>query len=400
MQLWNRRATGGHERVANRGALEGTRGVVCRAEGADEHAHGLGRRDPSEGAERRRAQGRGSIGNERRDRVHRVRRAHATERGKSVVADFVALIAKGEGERRRSARVVEIAECSSHCLPDVGGRVLHLAGERHDSALVPEPGQRCDDLHPHRRGRIIEAAQQGRHRVSGRLMSERLGRSGADLWVRVAQCPRERRHRTVARKGARDVARLASKSHVRRVEPRRHRLRRTDGAQSYRGFGRRQAHFVVRVCKRTESERGTARRPDRRKLPRRRATRRGVGRREVALHALGDVRPHHRAGARRSERQQRQRDPGSDASHGSPPRLRAIQCTPSRKAAAVVHAQGGATGVTWRSALTIVGLGSGSELAPDANANAPPVAFAMASRRPGSGRESDHSSPPASHAKS
>ena len=46
------------------------------------------------------------------------------------------------------------------------------------------------------------------------------------------------------------------------------------------------------------------------------------------------------------------------------------------------------------------GEGSGSDPASEALANAPPVARARASRRWGSGRESAHSSPPASHTKS
>lgn len=57
-----------------------------------------------------------------------------------------------------------------------------------------------------------------------------------------------------------------------------------------------------------------------------------------------------------------------------PPRRRVNQWTPRSAAAASVHAQGGAKGTMWRSALTTVGFGKGRSRLSDANRKVPPVA--------------------------
>ena len=65
----------------------------------------------------------------------------------------------------------------------------------------------------------------------------------------------------------------------------------------------------------------------------------------------------------------------------SPFRRRVNQCTPRSTAAASVHDQGGASGTTWRSALTTAGFGKGRERSSFAQRKLPPVADARARRR-------------------
>ena len=403
-QRRDRPRSGLDERIAGRGALARPARVVPHAERLHDDAHGVGRRDPPERAEGREAQRGRGVRHEGRDRVDGVGGPHAAERRQRVAPHVVVLVPQREHQGRRGARVAQVPQRVRDGLPHVRRRVLHLAHERHDGALIPEAREGADDLDAHGGRRIVEATEERGHRVARRLVAEGLRRRGPHFRVGIAERPRERRHDPRVRQGAGDLARLAPQPRVRRVEPRGDDVRGARGAQADRGVGGRQTHLVVPVAQRAERERRPATGAELRELLRRRSARRRIRRLQVALHALRHVGPDERARGRGREQHER-RDPQEEAmaphaSHDSPPRRRAIQCTPRRTAAPSVHTHGGATGATWRSALTTVGLGSGSDAASAAEAKTPPVARASAFSRAGSGRESAHSSPPASHAKS
>ena len=100
----------GDERRSHRGALEGGRRVVGLPQGADEQPHGVACGDGSERVERGDAQGLDALGQERREGVDGVGRAHPAHRHHGLSPHVVGGVAQGEHQGGRGARVAELAE--------------------------------------------------------------------------------------------------------------------------------------------------------------------------------------------------------------------------------------------------------------------------------------------------
>ncbi len=100
MEGGDRGGAGRHERVADRGPLEGAPGVFGRPERLYEHAERLRGSDPAERAQRRDPQRRAAVRRERGDGVDGVRRAQAPQGGQGVTSHVAALIPQREDQRR------------------------------------------------------------------------------------------------------------------------------------------------------------------------------------------------------------------------------------------------------------------------------------------------------------